>query len=158
MRNSRYRSLTLLFVVLISVIMVAAAPLSAMLRCAHPSTIQRTGADSEDPYQQILRLAEQARIALRDGREEEARNLLQAAIKLAPKDDVTTAAIYNLVGNVLANEAYYQLAISHYERGLEVLSGSPDPDFKVVRQALQDLSSSPKRIRASRGAFSPDLE
>jgi CHAT domain-containing protein/Tfp pilus assembly protein PilF len=141
-----------------SFIIVAAAPLSAMLGCAHPSTIQQTGADSEDPYQQILRLAAQARIALRDGREAEARNLLQAAIKLAPKDDVTTAAIYNLVGNVLASEAYYQLAISHYERGLEVLSGSPDPDFKVVKQALQDLSSWPKRIRASRGAFSPDLE
>jgi len=138
-------------------IMVASAPLSAMLRCAHPSTVQQTGADSEDPYQQILRLAEQARIALRDGREEEARNLLQAALKLAPRDDVTTAVIYNLLGNVLASETYYQLAISHYERGLAVLSGSPDPDFKVVTEALRELSSQGKRIRVSRGAFSVDL-
>ena len=138
-------------------ITLSAAPLNAMLRWAHPSTIQQDQTNSQDPYQKVLKLAEKARIALHTGREIEAASLLQAAINLAPKDDMTTAVIYNLLGNVLASEAYYQLAISHYERGLAVLSGSPDPDFKVVREALDELRSRQKRIRVSRSAFSADL-
>ena len=137
--------------------MVAAAPLNAMQCWAPPSTIQQDQTNSQDPYQQVLKLAEKARIALHTGREMEAASLLQAAINLAPKDDMTTAVIYNLLGNVLASETYYQLAISHYERGLAVLSGSPDPDFKVVREALDELRSRQKRIRVSRSAFSADL-
>ncbi len=131
--------------------------LASLLFYSHSLAVQEE-TSSAGEYQDALKIAEKLRIALRNGRQQDASGLIQAATKLKPKDTLTTAAIYNALGNALADENYYQLAISHYEQALKILSGRPEREFEVLKQALQRLRSQGKSIRPSKGALSADLE
>ena len=130
----------------------------AMLPLDPRSSANLTNESFQDEYQEALKLAENLRAALQNGRLQDASILIKEASRLSASDDVTRAAIYNAIGNVLADETYYQLAIFQYEQALKILSGSSKSDFEHLKKALDELASQGKGIRRAKGALSADLE
>ena len=95
---------------------LAVCSLSTLLVYVRSSATHLTNYRNQDEYQEALKIAEKLRTALQNGREQDASRLILDASHLSAGDNVTRAAIYNAMGNVLADETYYQLAIYQLRR------------------------------------------
>src|SRR5262245_61273107 len=90
--------------------------------------------------EEVFRIVDRLRLEKWDRNAEQINALVESAIGSIPNGDhITTAAVYNSIGNIAVQKGYYQSAIKLYETGLATLSNSAVRKDGNARAALDQL-------------------